>query len=265
MSTVTHEVPADMELVFQRPESLTAVHTHYCPGCTHGIIHRLVAEVLDELGVRERTVGIAPVGCSVLAYYYFNVDMAEAAHGRAPAMATGLKRVSPDKVVFTYQGDGDLASIGIGEIVQVANRGELFTTIFVNNAIYGMTGGQMAPTTLPGQVTTSSPTGRDVRTAGFPIRMAELLAVLPGAAYVTRQAVLDVPGIRRTRQAIKLAFQTQLAGLGFSMVEIISTCNTGWRLGPVEALEWAKEHMVAYFPLGDTKMTDEVQALKEAR
>jgi len=196
------EIPADMELIYKRPESLTQAHTHYCPGCTHGTIHRLIAEVLDELGVREKTIGIAPVGCSVLAYYYFNVDMAEAAHGRAPAMATGLKRVSPDKVVFTYQGDGDLASIGIAEIVYAANRGEQFTTIFVNNAIYGMTGGQMAPTTLPGQVTTSSPTGRDVEMAGWPMRMAELIGILPGAVYVTRQAVLDVPGIRRTKKAI---------------------------------------------------------------
>ena len=263
MATV--EIPADMERVYEYPKSLTKAHTHYCPGCTHGTIHRLIAEVLDELGVRERTVGIAPVGCSVLAYYYFDVDMAEAAHGRAPAMATGLKRVSPDRVVFTYQGDGDLASIGIAEIIHAAHRGELFTTIFVNNAIYGMTGGQMAPTTLPGQVTTSSPTGRDVATAGYPVRMAEMLGGLPGAAYVTRQAVLDVPGIRRTKRAIKLAFQAQIAGLGFSMVEILSTCNTNWHMGVVEALEWAKEEMVAYFPLGDTKMTDEVRALKEGK
>jgi 2-oxoglutarate ferredoxin oxidoreductase subunit beta len=256
------EIPEDMELVYEQPKSLTNAHTHYCPGCTHGTIHRLVAEVLDELGVREKTIGIAPVGCAVLAYNYFNLDMAEAAHGRAPAMATGLKRVSQDKVVFTYQGDGDLASIGIGEIVQAANRGETFTTIFVNNAIYGMTGGQMAPTTLPGQVTTSSPTGRDVETAGFPMRMAELLAVLPGVGYVTRQSVLDVKGIQQTKRAIKLAFQTQLAGLGFSMVEILSTCNTNWRMSPLQALEWANEHMVAYFPLGDTKVTDAVKALK---
>ncbi len=259
------EIPADMELIYESPKSLTKAHTHYCPGCTHGTIHRLVAEVLDELGVRERTIGIAPVGCSVLAYNYFNVDMAEAAHGRAPAMATGLKRVSEDKVVFTYQGDGDLASIGIGEIVQVANRGEMFTTIFVNNAIYGMTGGQMAPTTLPGQVTTSSPKGRDVETAGFPMRMAELLGGLPGAGYITRQSVLDVKGIRQTKKAIKLACQTQLAGLGFSMVEILSTCCTNWHMGPLEALDWAKEHMVAYFPLGDTKVTDAVKELKGAK
>jgi 2-oxoglutarate ferredoxin oxidoreductase subunit beta len=259
------EIPNDMELVYKRPESLTEAHTHYCPGCTHGVIHRLIAEVLDELGVRERTIGIAPVGCAVLAYDYFNVDMAEAAHGRAPAMATGIKRVSPDKVVFTYQGDGDLAAIGTSEIVHTANRAEPITTIFVNNAVYGMTGGQMAPTTLPGQVTTSSPKGRDVETAGFPMKMAELLAVLPGAAYVTRQAVFDVPGIRRAKKAIKLAFQTQLEGLGFSMVEILSTCSTNWHMGPLEALEWAKEHMVGYYPLGDTKVADGVKALMEAK
>jgi 2-oxoglutarate ferredoxin oxidoreductase subunit beta len=259
MATV--EIPADMELVYNYPHSLTEADTHYCPGCTHGTIHRLIAEVLDELDVRERAIGIAPVGCSVLAYKYFALDFAEAAHGRAPAMATGLKRVSPDKVVFTYQGDGDLAAIGTAEIVHAANRGEPFTTIFVNNAIYGMTGGQMAPTTLPGQVTTSSPTGRDVEEAGFPIRMAELLGGLPGAAYVTRQAVLDVRGIRRTKQAIKIAFRTQLEGLGFSMVEILSTCNTNWGMSPQEALSWAKEHMVAYFPLGDTKVSEAVRAL----
>jgi 2-oxoglutarate ferredoxin oxidoreductase subunit beta len=265
MVETTVEIPKDMELVYKRPESLTEAHTHYCPGCTHGTIHRLIAEVLDELEVRERTIGIAPVGCSVLAYYYFNVDMAEAAHGRAPAMATGIKRVSPDKVVFTYQGDGDLAAIGTAEIVQAANRGELFTTIFVNNAIYGMTGGQMAPTTLPGQRTTSSPTGRDVEMAGWPMRMAELIGTLPGAAYVTRQAVLDARGIRRTKRALKLAFQTQLDGLGFSMVEVLSTCCTNWRMGPMEALEWAKEHMVPYYPLGDTKVADGARALMERK
>ena len=259
----TLEIPADMELVYKRPQSLTEAHTHYCPGCTHGTIHRLIAEVLDELEVRERTIGIAPVGCSVLAYNYFNMDFAEAPHGRAPAMATGIKRVSPDNVVFTYQGDGDLAAIGTAEIIQAANRGEFFTTIFVNNAIYGMTGGQMAPTTLPGQVTTSSPRGRDVATAGHPMKVAELLAVLPGVAYVTRQAVFDPRGIRRTKAAIKLAFQTQLAELGFSLVEILSTCNTNWRMGVVEAQEWAKEHLVAFYPLGDTKVTDEVRALEQ--
>lgn len=260
---VTVETPEDMELVYGYPESLTEADTHYCPGCTHGTIHRLVAEVLDELDVRARTIGIAPVGCSVLAYEYFDTDFAEAAHGRAPAMATGIKRVSPDKVVFTYQGDGDLAAIGTAEIVHAANRGELFTTIFVNNAIYGMTGGQMAPTTLPGQVTTSSPTGRDVAQAGHPIRMAELIGGLPGSAYVTRQAVLDVAGIRRTKRAIKTAFRAQLEGLGFSMVEVLSTCNTNWGMSPQEALDWAEEHMVDYFPLGETKVSEDVRALME--
>jgi len=261
MATV--EIPQNMELVYDYPQSLTEVDTHYCPGCTHGTIHRLVAEVLDELGVQDRTIGIAPVGCSVLAYKYFATDFAEAAHGRAPAMATGLKRVNPDAVVFTYQGDGDLAAIGTAEIVHAANRGELITTVFVNNAIYGMTGGQMAPTTLPDQVTTSSPTGRDVKTAGYPIRMAELIGGLPGAVYVTRQAVFDVRGIRRTKRAIKTAFRAQLEGLGFAMVEVLSTCNTNWGMSPQEALQWAKEHMVAYFPLGDTKVSDSVRALTE--
>ncbi len=253
----------NMELVYGYPDSLTEMDTHYCPGCTHGTIHRLIAEVLDELDVRARTIGIAPVGCSVLAYKYFNTDFAEAAHGRAPAMATGIKRVGPDKVVFTYQGDGDLAAIGTAEIVHAANRGELLTTIFVNNAIYGMTGGQMAPTTLPGQVTTSSPMGRDVAAAGHPIRMAELIGGLPGSAYVTRQAVFDVRGIRRTKRAIKTAFRAQLAGAGFSMVEVLSTCGTNWGMSPQEALEWAKEHMVAHYPLGDTRLTDAVRALLE--
>ena len=259
------KIPVDMELVYEKPESLTEAHTHYCPGCTHGTIHRLVAEVLDELGVREKAIGVAPVGCSVLIYNYLNVDMVEAPHGRAPALATGIKRVRPQNVVFTYQGDGDLAAIGTAEIIHAANRGDLFTTVFVNNAIYGMTGGQMAPTTLPGQVTTSSPTGRNVEAAGYPVRMSEIIGGLPGAAYVTRQAVLDVPGIRRTKKAIKLAFRAQLEGLGFAMVEVLSTCNTNWRMPPQEALEWAKTHMVEYYPLGDTKIIDEVQALKKGR
>jgi 2-oxoglutarate ferredoxin oxidoreductase subunit beta len=257
------EIPTDMKLVYERPASLTEAHTHYCPGCSHGIIHRIIAEVLDELGVRERTIGVAPVGCSVLAYDYFEVDMAEAAHGRAPAMATGIKRTNSDKVVFTYQGDGDLAAIGTAEIIHAANRGECFTTIFVNNAVYGMTGGQMAPTTLPGQVTTSSPTGRDVETAGFPIRMAELIGILPGAAYVTRQAMFDVPSIRRAKNAIKLAFRIQLEELGFSMIEVLSTCNVNWHMTPAEAMDWGKEHMVAYYPLGDTKVSDAVRAMKD--
>ena len=265
MADTGAEVPADMECIYQRPESLKDVKMHYCPGCTHGIVHRIVAEVIDELGIRERTLAVAPVGCAVLAYNYFNLDIAEAAHGRAPAMATGIKRVSPDHIVFTYQGDGDLAAIGTGEILHAANRGELITTIFVNNAIYGMTGGQMAPTTLPGQVTTSTPLGRDVLTAGHPLSMSEVLAVLPGSAYITRQQALDPPGIRRTKKAIKLAFQTQIAGLGFSMVEVLAHCNTNWHMTPLEAIDWAKTNMIEYFPLGDKKMTDEVRALSRKK
>jgi 2-oxoglutarate ferredoxin oxidoreductase subunit beta len=254
-----HQIPVapqGMQVVYRRPESLSEKDTHYCPGCTHGVIHRLVAEVVDELGIREKTIGIAPVGCSVLAYNYFDVDFAEAAHGRAPAMATGVKRTNPDNIVFTYQGDGDLASIGMAEIVHAANRGELITVIFVNNAIYGMTGGQMAPTTLPGQVTKSSPTGRDVETAGFPVRMAELLGGLPGVAYVTRGHVTDIAGIRKAKKAIKMAFRAQIEQLGFSMVELLSTCYTNWGLTVPDAMKWVKEHMIPYYALGDTCIND---------
>ena len=256
------EPPEGMQIVYERPESLTDQDTHYCPGCTHGIIHRLVAEVLDELGAREQAIGVAPVGCSVLAYNYFDVDFAEAAHGRAPAMATGIKRTNPERVVFTYQGDGDLAAIGMAEIVHAANRGERITVVFVNNAIYGMTGGQMAPTTLPGQVTKSSPMGRDVKTAGFPIHMAELLGSLPGVAYVTRGHVADVVGIRRTKKALRMAFKAQVEELGFSMVEILSTCYTNWGLTVPDAMKWVKEHMVPTYPLGDTCISE---AMKDWR
>ncbi len=248
-------------IVAQRPAALTAAPTHYCPGCTHGVIHRLVAEVIDELGIRDITIGVAPVGCSVLAYFYFDVDFAEAAHGRAPAMATGLKRVSPDKIVFTYQGDGDLAAIGTNEIVHAAARGERITTIFVNNANYGMTGGQMAPTTLPGMVTTSSPFGRDTAIAGNPVRVAELLSVLDGPKYIVRRSVHDIVNIKRTRKAIKTAFQVQMAGLGFSLVEVLSTCPTNLGLSPQAALEFVKDKMVPYFPLGDYKVAPEVASL----
>lgn len=258
-------VPEEMELIYEGPKGLNQRVTHYCPGCTHGTIHRLVAEVLDELGVREETIAVAPVGCAALAYNYFNFDIILAPHGRAPALASGIKRVRPSNVVLTYQGDGDLAAIGTAEIIHAANRGDNFTTIFVNNAIYGMTGGQMAPTTLPGQVTSSCPLGRDVETDGFPMRMSELLAGLPGAAYVTRTQALDPGGTRKTKKAIKLAIQTQMARLGFSMVEVLSTCNTNWRLDPLAAIKWAKENLVSYFPLGDKKITDEVAALAKQR
>ena len=239
-----------MAVVFKKTSMLTDTPFHYCPGCTHGIIHRLVAEVLEELGVGETAIGIAPVGCAVFAYNYFNCDMMEAAHGRAPACATGAKRVHPDKVVFTYQGDGDLASIGAAEIVHAAARGEKITTIFVNNAIYGMTGGQMAPTSLPGQITTTSPYGRDTAHCGFPVKMSEMLSQLNGPAYIERVSVHDVPHVIAVKKAIKKAFEAQIEGKGFSMVEVLSTCPTNWGLTPQEALKWLEENMIPQFPLG---------------
>lgn len=248
-----------MKVVFTRPQSLADVNTHYCPGCTHGIIHRLVAEAIDELGVAERTIGVAPVGCSVLAYNYFNVDFQEAAHGRAPAVATGIKRALPDRIVFTYQGDGDLASIGTAEIVHAANRGEGITVIYVNNAIYGMTGGQMAPTTLEGQKTTTSPYGRDVKSAGYPIRMAELISTLVAPRYVTRVAVNSPANIQKAKQAIKRAFEIQVKENGFAMVEVLSACPTNWGLPPKKALEWLEQNMIPYYPLGEFKVPEGVK------
>ncbi len=237
-------------LVFSRPPSLAPVVTHYCPGCTHGVIHRLVAEVIDELGVRERTVGIAPVGCSVLAYNYFATDFHEASHGRAPAVATGIKRARPDLIVFTYQGDGDLASIGMAEIVHCANRGEKVTVVFVNNAIYGMTGGQMAPTTMPGQVATTCPNGRDVNLAGYPIRVAELLSTLRTPAFIARASVHTPLHIVRAKDMLRRAFTCQKDGVCFSLVEVLSTCPTNWGLPPFEAARWLEENMMPYYPLG---------------
>ncbi|MBK7092225.1 MAG: 2-oxoglutarate oxidoreductase [bacterium] len=235
---------------FARPQAFSDVVTHYCPGCTHGIIHRMVAEVIDELQIRERTVGVAPVGCSVLIYNYFNVDFLESPHGRAPALATGLKRVSPELIVFTYQGDGDLASIGLSEIVHAANRGEKFTTIFVNNAIYGMTGGQMAPTTMPGQVTATSPYGRNVEEVGWPMRMCELLSTLRTPGYIERVAVHTPQNIVRTKKAIRTAFQNQIDGRCFSLIEVLSTCPTNWGLTPCESTKWVQTNMSPYYPLG---------------
>lgn len=242
-----------MGKTFQKPESLAEQITHYCPGCTHGVIHRLVAEVIDELGVRGRTVGVAPVGCAVLMYNYFTFDFLESAHGRAPAQATGIKRVRPDLVVFTYQGDGDLASIGMSEIVHAANRGEKFTTIFVNNAVYGMTGGQMAPTTMPNQRTTTSPFGRKVDDVGMPVRMSEMLASLQTPSYIVRQTVLKPKYINRAKKVIRKAFEFQLENKCFSFVELVSTCPTNWGLTPVEAIKWAEENMLPYYPLGEFK------------
>ena len=242
-----------MAVVYEKTKLLTDKPLHYCPGCTHGIIHRLVAEAIDELGVQERTVGIAPVGCAVFAYDYFNVDMMEAAHGRAPAVATGCKRVNPDNIVFTYQGDGDLASIGAAEITHAATRGENITVIFVNNAIYGMTGGQMAPTTLPGQVTTTSPYGRDPKLCGYPIRMSEMLATLDGPAYIARVSVHDVKHILEAKKAIKKGFEMQIARKGFSMIEVLSACPTNWGMTPQEALKWLETNMIPQYPLGVKK------------
>ena len=242
-----------METVFERPRTLTSVSTHYCPGCGHGVIHRLVAEVIDELGVREKTVAVAPVGCAVLLYNYFNVDAYEAAHGRAPAIATGCKRVHPELVVFTYQGDGDLAAIGTAEIVHAAARGEKITTIFVNNAVYGMTAGQMAPTTLIGQKTTTTPDGRSPERAGCPLRVCEMLATIEGAAYVARVSVTSPKNIIQARKAIKKAFEVQIKHLGFSLVEVLSQCPTNWHMTPVEAIKWVDEQMASYFPLGEFK------------
>ncbi len=242
-----------MTVVFGRTKGLTEKQTHYCPGCTHGIIHRLVGEVLEELDILGKAIGVAPVGCSVFAYEYFNCDMHEAAHGRAPAVATGIKRVLPESVVFTYQGDGDLAAIGTAEIVHAAHRGEKITTIFVNNTIYGMTGGQMAPTTLIGQKATTAPEGRKEELAGKPIKMSELLATIDGAAFVERVSVHNVANIRKAKKAIKGAFEAQLAGAGFSIVEVLSTCPTNWGLTPPKAMKWLEENMIPYYPLGNLR------------
>ena len=237
-------------IVFEKPKALTDAPFHYCPGCTHGIIHRLVAEAIDELGIEGRTVGVAPVGCAVMAYDYFTCDMIEAAHGRAPAVATGVKRSLPENIVFTYQGDGDLASIGTAETVHAATRNENITIIFVNNAIDGMTGGQMAPTSLPGQVTQTSPYGRDVNLCGYPVKICEMLSQLDGPEYLERVAVNNIKNIRNAKRALKKAFQNQVDGKGFSLIEVISTCPTNWGMTPQKALQWVDEKMIPYYPLG---------------
>jgi 2-oxoglutarate ferredoxin oxidoreductase subunit beta len=243
-----------MAVVFKKTPVLTDTVMHYCPGCGHGIVHRLVAEAIEELHLQDRAVGVAPVGCAVFAYRYFNIDMQEAAHGRAPAVATGIKRVlGPESCVFTYQGDGDLASIGTAEIVQAAHRGEKITTIFITNAIYGMTGGQMAPTTLVGQKTTTSPYGRDKEHCGSPIRMSEMLATIEGSAYIERVAVNSTANIVRAKKAIRKAFEMQMAGKGFSMVEVLSTCPTNWGKSATEAMDWVETDMIPYYPLGVMK------------
>lgn len=237
-------------VVFEKPKALTDAPLHYCPGCTHGIVHRLVAQAIDDLGILGSTVGVAPVGCAVMAYNYFSCDMVEAAHGRAPAVATGLKRAMPQNIIFTYQGDGDLASIGMAETVHAATRNENITVIFINNAIYGMTGGQMAPTSLPGQVTQTSPYGRDVKTVGYPIKVCELLSSLDGPKYIERVAVNNVKNVMSAKKAIKKAFENQINGKGFSLVEVISSCPTNWGMTPSKAMEWIDTHMIPYYPLG---------------
>jgi 2-oxoglutarate/2-oxoacid ferredoxin oxidoreductase subunit beta len=250
------------KITHSRPKSLSDLPTHYCPGCTHGVAHRLVAEVLDEMGLRERTIGVASVGCSVFISQYFSCDFVEAPHGRAPAMATGVKRVLPENIVFTYQGDGDLASIGMGEIMHLAGRGDNITVIFINNANYGMTGGQMAPTTLPGQKTTSSPLGRDIEIHGFPIRMAEVLSTMEGTAYSVRRSLHNPKHIRQAKKAIRLAFEAQERELGFSIVELLSTCPTNWGLSPHEARQWLEERMIPVFPIGDYKVSPSLEGLR---
>lgn len=237
-------------IVFEKPKALTDAPFHYCPGCTHGIIHRLVAEAIDELGIEGKTVGVAPVGCAVMAYDYFACDMVEAAHGRAPAVATGLKRAMPENIIFTYQGDGDLASIGMAETVHAAARNENITIIFVNNAIYGMTGGQMAPTSLIGQVTQTSPYGRDEKLTGYPIKVSEMLATLKGPQYIERVAVNNVKNVKNAKKAILKAFKNQVDKKGFSLIEVVSTCPTNWGMTPSKALNWLEENMLPYYPLG---------------
>ncbi len=254
-------IATEQQLVFRRPDALSETITHYCPGCSHGIVHRLVAEAIDELKLRERTVLVAPVGCAVFAYNYFQFDGCEAPHGRAPAVATGIKRVHPELFVFTYQGDGDLAAIGTAEVVHAAARGEPISVIFVNNAVYGMTGGQLAPTSLAGQRTTSTPTGRDTARAGNPIRMSEMLATLEGPAYIARVAVHNPGAIRKASAAIRRAFRCQTEGLGFSLVEVLGICPTNWGLAPGDALQWLERQMIPHYPIGEIKVTADVAKL----
>jgi 2-oxoglutarate ferredoxin oxidoreductase subunit beta len=242
-----------MKKVYTRPKSLKRVPFHYCPGCGHSVIHKVITEVIDEMGLQDKVIGIPPPGCSVFAYHYFDIDMAESAHGRGAAVATGIKRAYPQAIVFTYQGDGDLAAIGTGETLHAANRGERITAIFINNAVYGMTGGQMAPTTLLAQKTTTSPYGRDARIEGYPIKMSEILALVKGTVYIERTAVNSPANIRKTKKAIRKAFQTQIDDLGFSLVEILSPCPTNWRMSPLQAWQWIDKEMIKEFPLGVIK------------
>ena len=242
-----------MKKIYSRPESLRDIQTHYCPGCGHGTVHRIIAEVVDELGIREKVIGVAPIGCAVIAYDYWDFDCSEAAHGRALAVATAIKRVRPENIVFTYQGDGDLAAIGTNETIHAANRGENLTVVFINNAIYGMTGGQMAPTTLPGQVSATTPLGRQVKTHGYPLKISEMLAILPGVKYIERTALDSTQNIIKTKAAIKQAFVNQIDNLGFSLVEVLSPCPTYWGMSPQDSLTWIKDVMAKEFPIGRIK------------
>ena len=247
------EIIQPQNLVYKKPELLNDVPMHYCPGCSHGVVHKLVAEVIAEMGMTEKTIAISPVGCAVFAYKYIDVDWQEAAHGRAPALASAVKRLWPDRLVFTYQGDGDLACIGTAETIHALNRGENITIIFINNAIYGMTGGQMAPTTLLGMKTVTCPYGRDPKLHGYPLKMADIAAQLEGTCYVTRQSVHNVAAINKAKKALRKAFEYSMQGKGSNLVEIVSTCNTNWRMGPDKANKWMEENMVPYYPLGDLK------------
>lgn len=244
-------------LIYEKPKLLTGNTMHYCPGCSHGVVHTILAEVIEELGIQEKTIGVSPVGCAVFAYNYIDIDWQEAAHGRAPAVATGIARTNPDKVVFTYQGDGDLASIGAAEIMHACNRGEDMVVIFVNNGIYGMTGGQMAPTTLPNMKSSTSPYGRDVQTMGNPIKITELVAQLPGTLYVTRQAVHTPAAVRKAKKAVRKAFENQKLNKGLSFVEIVSNCNSGWKMTPNQANQWMVDNMFPFYPLGDIKVNED--------
>lgn len=252
------EIQTPENLVYKKTDVLTDNVMHYCPGCGHGTAHRLIAEVIEEMGIQSETIGVAPVGCSVLAYNYFDVDVQQAAHGRAPAVATAIKRLLPEKFVFTYQGDGDLAAIGTAETIHACNRAENITIVFVNNGIYGMTGGQMAPTTLPGMPTSTSPYGREVETMGNPLKITELVAMLPGTHFVTRQAVHTPAHVRKTKKALRMAFENQKINKGVSFVEIVSNCNSGWKLSPVKANQWMVDHMFPFYPLGDIKVNGEM-------
>jgi 2-oxoglutarate ferredoxin oxidoreductase subunit beta len=246
--------PDGMEVVYRRPTTLTDTPMHYCPGCGHGVVHKLLMEVVEEMGIQEKTIGVAPVGCSVFAYHYMNIDMQEAAHGRATAVATGIKRMLPDRIVFSYQGDGDLAAIGTGETIHTVNRGENILIVFINNAIYGMTGGQMAPTTLLGMVTSTTPYGRDAAVMGNPLKITELVAQLPGAYYVTRQAVHTPTAVRKMKKAIRASFEYQLQNKGTCFIEVVSNCPSGWKMTPLEANEWMEKNMFPFYPLGDLKV-----------